>query len=307
MKKEDLMAILEAAPKIGQVEAKDFAGFVAVLERKNRRTGEVKENPYMAVDGRIAMARLDHTKQQGTLDIGPLEILEQNDNALTVQIKIVSSLYGTVYGTASSRLNTGGAEGEHPWEVAETSATGRALGMLGYGLLPGAGLASAEDMERATEEGSPATSEGRAEGTGPGAFVFPWGKYRAKKTVAQVAKEDPTYLDYVLDESTDAEARKAVREYLEEQARKEIPKESAGPDTEEMDQAPTPEGQEPVDRAADEALGGKKSLAGSTAFWAKARSLKMSTPEGKKFLKVYTGEDGRIDWEKATEALGKEE
>jgi len=64
-------------------------------------------------------------------------------------VGIVSSIYGTRYGIATS-WKKGGApiEGQHPWEVAETSAVGRALGMFGYGVLPGTGLTHAEDMQR---------------------------------------------------------------------------------------------------------------------------------------------------------------
>ncbi len=37
--------------------------------------------------------------------------------------------------------------GDYPWEKAETAARGRALGSLGFGVLPGSGIASAEEMQ----------------------------------------------------------------------------------------------------------------------------------------------------------------
>jgi hypothetical protein len=59
-------------------------------------------------------------------------------------------LYGIRSGIATSyRVGGSPIESQHPWEIAETSAIGRALAAMGYGLLPGSGLASAEDMERA--------------------------------------------------------------------------------------------------------------------------------------------------------------
>jgi hypothetical protein len=72
-----------------------------------------------------------------------------NEEQLTLLVSVVSEVYGRRHGIATSR-RVGGSpvEREYPWEVAETSAIGRALASMGYGLLPGAGLASAEDMER---------------------------------------------------------------------------------------------------------------------------------------------------------------
>lgn len=51
-----------------------------------------------------------------------------------------------------------------PWEVGETAAIGRALAAMGYGLLPGAGLASAEDMLRAQTAKSQADGKGNGNG-----------------------------------------------------------------------------------------------------------------------------------------------
>lgn len=153
--------ILAAAGKNGSVRVADYANWVTGISRKAKDArGNWSEvsNPYMSVDGRIRMACDDHQGQGGTLDFMPTEIVENQDDRVTVMVTIVSSIYGQRTGTATSWL-IGGApiEKQHPFEIAETSAIGRALAAMGYGLLPGSGLASAEDMERATSRPEPGT------------------------------------------------------------------------------------------------------------------------------------------------------
>ncbi len=50
--------------------------------------------------------------------------------------------------------------GSFPWEKAETGARGRALGSLGFGVLPGSGIASAEEMQEVAA--MPARTERKA-------------------------------------------------------------------------------------------------------------------------------------------------
>ena len=78
------------------------------------------------------------------------KVLVDSPEQLTLQVTVTSEIYGVRHGIATSRKKTGtNAEKNWPWEVAETSSIGRALAAMGYGLLPGSGLASAEDMLRA--------------------------------------------------------------------------------------------------------------------------------------------------------------
>jgi hypothetical protein len=146
----EIRAILEAAPDVGKIKHIDFGHFCRVMERKDRRTGEITETLYMDVDGKLAMCIVDHALQDKTWEQFPPVIMEQSAKRLTLMMKVESQIYGTRYGIASSRANGPAAEGSHPWESAETSALGRALVNMGYGLLPGAGRASSEDMEGAT-------------------------------------------------------------------------------------------------------------------------------------------------------------
>lgn len=153
MTREEILALCEKARDIGTVKHADYAGYVVAIEAR-RRVGEewqAVEQAYMAVDGtlRVAMANSDHRQQGKRLEFAEPKILQDTSEQLTLLVVITSELYGTRHGIATSRKRQGTlAEREFPWEVAETSAIGRALAAMGYGLLPGAGLASVEDMLR---------------------------------------------------------------------------------------------------------------------------------------------------------------
>ncbi len=151
MTREEILNICRRARDVGAVKHEEFADYVVVLQQRKKVDDEwtTVESPYMVVDGKLAMANEDHRRQGKRLDFGPPQVLVDNEQQLTLLITVNSELYGIRHGIATSR-RTGGtaAEREFPWEVAETSAIGRALGAMGYGLFPGSGLASAEDMLR---------------------------------------------------------------------------------------------------------------------------------------------------------------
>lgn len=151
MTREELLALCRKARDVGSVKHEDFVDYVVVLESR-RKVGEewqAVEHAYMAVDGKLAMANEDHRKQGKRLDFAEPKVLLDNPEQLTLQVAMTSEIYGTRHGIATSRKKGGtNAERDFPWEVAETSAIGRALAAMGYGLLPGAGLASAEDIVR---------------------------------------------------------------------------------------------------------------------------------------------------------------
>lgn len=151
MKREDILALCRKARDVGKVRHEDFADYVIGLERRKRVGGEwvSVEVGYMSVDGKLAMANEDHRIQDKRLDFEPPTVLVDNEEQLTLLVTVVSEVYGRRHGIATSRRAGGSpVEREYPWEVAETSAIGRALASMGYGLLPGAGLSSAEDVER---------------------------------------------------------------------------------------------------------------------------------------------------------------
>jgi len=171
MSRESAVASARKAGDIGAVKHEEFADYIVMME-SNRKIGDewqTLEQPYMAVDGKLAMANEDHRRQNKRLDFGEPKVLINNDEQLTLLVTVTSEIYGTRHGIATSRkLNGPRAEKEFPWEVAETSAIGRALTAMGYGLFPGAGLASAEDMLRAGASKSGNGSARRSEGTRSG-------------------------------------------------------------------------------------------------------------------------------------------
>lgn len=170
MTREQILQVLRATPNVGRVAHEEFADYVlALAERKKTDDGwQTTEHPYMTVDGKLAMANQDHARLAKRLDFSLPQILVDNDEQLTLMVTVTSEVYGTRHGIATSR-RIGGTEIERlfPWEVAETSAIGRALSAMGYGLFPGSGLASADDMLRAngvtqSERRAPAEYERRA-------------------------------------------------------------------------------------------------------------------------------------------------
>lgn len=95
--------------------------------------------PYMSVDGRVKWARDEHKTAGKKLIFCPPVF----KNGL-VSITVDSEIYGEATGTAKIGKG-GGVDATNPIENAETSAIGRALGFLGYGLY-GTGIASAEEV-----------------------------------------------------------------------------------------------------------------------------------------------------------------
>lgn len=104
--------------------------------------------PYMSVDGRIKMAFDEHKAKGARLQIQTQFDTEPVSGQLLCRAEVSSELLGTATAHARAFLNGGGVDATNPLENAETSAVGRALGFLGYGLY-GTGIASAEEVIQA--------------------------------------------------------------------------------------------------------------------------------------------------------------
>jgi hypothetical protein len=132
-----------------------YRGFLMFLSH-NKKAGGTKANPiyasvrapYMGVDGRVKMAMDDHREAGASLVIQTAFEVEPHSGQLVCRAVVTSALLGSATAHARVFLNGGGVDATNPLENAETSAVGRALGFLGYGLY-GTGIASAEEVLRA--------------------------------------------------------------------------------------------------------------------------------------------------------------
>ena len=160
---EETMEFLKAQNPTGTVHVRNYASFVVALSR-NKNFGTKKEpdyhtvwNLYMTVAGRLAMFNDDAMNKCISTIVEPDPSCEpngwiyQDTDRLVYRVRaimggdegIMDVRYGTVWVPWTGGV---GAVQSNRFEKAETSATGRALGAFGYGVLPGSGIASAEEM-----------------------------------------------------------------------------------------------------------------------------------------------------------------
>ena len=130
-------------------------GCIVLLPRNQKVPGKDDvfvslRNPYLNVAGRLMLLR---AKRQPK-DIAT-EFLTIGDRTLCKATVIVGQCSAT--GTAEVIEGTSGPTATNPYEVAETSAVGRALGNLGIGLI--GGIASAEEVMNARTRSAPLEGE----------------------------------------------------------------------------------------------------------------------------------------------------
>lgn len=150
-----------------------FENFITFIKRHDKRAGVDRFNPYMTVDGRIKEVAIE-VMEEGCFSIWTYfntnevdkqfaAVIGENPVNLIVPGRSCLAVFqdprgGVHFGTASIG-STGMVDRTNPLENAETSAVGRALGLAGYGLIPGAGVASAEEVSDALKRVGAAAAE----------------------------------------------------------------------------------------------------------------------------------------------------
>lgn len=149
--KDRCAAIIAAQPAI-------YQPYIHILTRrknigtKDRPQWVVLSEPYMGVDGRIKAITSEHHETGRILNI-TTEFVTVGDKMLC-RAKVNSEAFGEVTAHAVVNLGGPGVDQTNPFENAETSAIGRALGFMGYGIL-GTGIASAEEVVQAQAQALP--------------------------------------------------------------------------------------------------------------------------------------------------------
>lgn len=105
------------------------------------KTISIHGNDYVPVHERVRVAHEANDEISITTEFLPIE-------GVIVCKATVETKKGTFHGTSAANMSKA-IEKASPYEVAESSAIGRALGFAGYGIADG--IASAEEVEKAVE------------------------------------------------------------------------------------------------------------------------------------------------------------
>lgn len=147
---EEAERACEDAVKNTPAEYQSFLMFIG----QRKRVGGSRQNPvyanirlpYMRVDGRVKMAMDEHRLAGKRLN--KKTTFQTLGDRVVVRIEVESEIYGNFDDYAEVFFGGSGVDSTNPVENAVTSAYGRALGAMGYGLY-GTGIASAEEVQNA--------------------------------------------------------------------------------------------------------------------------------------------------------------
>lgn len=167
----EVLDLLQTLPDVWGVSAVDFADYVVGLpSTKQVQVRHTPDGPkvkeyhdvvtlYMSVGGRLRMIQTAAELNGWRLDFEPEPVtpsgvpgmIQMNDRIVYREYVVVTNKDGRCLGRRPGTAwvpSTGGsaAAGSNPYEKVETSARGRAIAAWGFGVLPGSGVASLEEM-----------------------------------------------------------------------------------------------------------------------------------------------------------------
>jgi hypothetical protein len=111
----------------------------------NIRTIDIKGKAYVTVAERVRLAHESGEKISITTEV------LQHVPSVVIKATVITNK-GTFTGTSFANVAKA-IEKTSPYEVAETSAIGRALGFAGFGILEG--IATADEVSKAVSDGAP--------------------------------------------------------------------------------------------------------------------------------------------------------
>lgn len=149
----------EAKQRVKQAGYADgpLEAYITYIKRWDKAASVHRFNPYMTVDGRVKEAKEANERFQiftyFNTDTGDIRVSIGELGEIVVPARCCVAMFydnsGHIHMGTASIGTEGMVDRTNPLENAETSAVGRALGLAGYGLIPGAGIASAEEMDEA--------------------------------------------------------------------------------------------------------------------------------------------------------------
>lgn len=186
--REQIEELLGNLPATWGVEPSDFYDYLTVLSstkdfRHQHEGGAVTRDsalvytPYFSVAGRVKMLEQAQRANGWRVDFRPeLVTPTGSPGYLSMEERIIYRVYVEIFRwndsfgrweTLGTRSGTawvpyaGGTDAarSNPYEKVETSALGRALAAWGFGVLPGSGVASVEEMASAREAAATARAE----------------------------------------------------------------------------------------------------------------------------------------------------
>lgn len=157
---QDMLNLLATMKPVHGIEVKDYAEFVLPLTQdqkfKGSERGQEIYKPvtklYCQVAGRVKMLN-DAAEKWGWTVGEKWKLVHSDPITLRIGIVIVGNMvvekpgpgviHGNRYGVSKAK------GGDSAWEKMETAARGRAIAAWGFGVLPGSGIASLEEMQDA--------------------------------------------------------------------------------------------------------------------------------------------------------------